>query len=410
MTTELLLPRLRPDQYQIAMHPAKTKVLAMGRRWGKTVLGGALSLGTASQGGKVAWIVPVYKNGSSLWRWVENTVAPIRRAGGAVLNRSERTVQFTNGGLFGIYSAEREDGIRGESFHLVVLDEAARIAESAWTDAIQPTLADFNGDAILISTQKGINWFYTEWIRGRDRMNAEIAAWTAPSAHNPNRHIQRAAQLAKARVPDRTYRQEWLAQFVTDGSYFQNVDACAVLDTCDAPEQHTGHHIIGGLDWAMTNDYTVLTLGCRECNRAVYWDRFNQIDYTYQRARVVDTCQRWHIAGLLPERNSIGEPNIELLMAAGVPVLDGPDDKPGFNTTATSKPALIQRLASALEHDGYQVPRDYADELRSYEVETMAGGHPRFSAPDGRHDDRVISLALCWWAMTSARELVAFVL
>ena len=390
------------------MHPAKTKVLAMGRRWGKTVLGGALSLGTASQGGKVAWIVPIYKNGRSLWRWAENTVAPLKKAGLATVNRSERTIEFANGGIFGIYSADSEDSIRGESFHLVILDEAARIPETAWTDAIQPTLADFDGDAVLISTPKGLNWFHAEWLRGKDRMNMDIAAWTAPSSDNPNPLIKAAAAKARGRVTDRTYRQEWLAQFIADGAFFQNIDACAVIDEPDDPAQHAGHYCVMGVDWALSADYTVLTVGCRDCGRIVGWDRFNQIDYTYQRERVIDTARRWNVAGVLPERNSIGEPNIELLIAAGLPILDGPDGVPGFSTTATTKPALIQRLASGLEHDGLKVPRDYGDELRSYEVETMASGHPRFSAPDGQHDDRVISLALAWWAMTSAHELIAF--
>jgi hypothetical protein len=59
-----------------------------------------------------------------------------------------------------------------------------------------------------------------------------------------------------------------------------------------------------------------------------------------------------------------------------------------------------------LEHEGFLVPKDYADELRAYEVETMATGHPKFSAPDGQHDDRVISLALCWRAMSSANWVI----
>lgn len=112
-------------------------------------------------------------------------------------------------------------------------------------------------------------------------------------------------------------------------------------------------------------------------------------------------AQRWCVAGTLPERNSIGQPNIELLIAAGVNVFLGPDNAPGFSTTASTKPALIQALASALENGGFLVPLDYADELRSYEVETMASGHPKFSAPPGLHDDRVISLAMAWWAIVN---------
>jgi hypothetical protein len=116
-------------------------------------------------------------------------------------------------------------------------------------------------------------------------------------------------------------------------------------------------------------------------------------------------AEHWNVGGILPERNSIGEPNIEILIQRELPILPGPDGKLGFNTTATTKPALIQGLATALEHDGFLVPRDYSDELRSYEVETMASGHPKFSAPTGQHDDRVISLALTWRALTQAATI-----
>ena len=64
------LPKLRQDQLEIALHPAKTKVLSMGRRWGKTVLGGAICGNALAQHGKVAWIAPTYKNTRPLWRWL----------------------------------------------------------------------------------------------------------------------------------------------------------------------------------------------------------------------------------------------------------------------------------------------------------------------------------------------------
>src|SRR5689334_11939507 len=99
----------------------------MGRRWGKTVLGSALSLATASQGGRVAWVVPSYRNGRPLWRAAETAVGNLKRDGLVDVNRSERTIEFSNGGGLGIYSADSPDSMRGEAFHLVVEDEAARI-------------------------------------------------------------------------------------------------------------------------------------------------------------------------------------------------------------------------------------------------------------------------------------------
>jgi hypothetical protein len=99
---------------------------------------------------------------------------------------------------------------------------------------------------------------------------------------------------------------------------------------------------------------------------------------------------------ILPERNSIGAPNIEMLIAAGLTVERGPDNAAGFNTTSATKAELIHRLATGIEKLELRAPKEYADELRAYEV-TVTTTNPKFSAPSGQHDDRVISLALAWW-------------
>jgi predicted phage terminase large subunit-like protein len=211
------LPRLRADQSAMVRHEAKTKAIAAGRRFGKTVMAGATALSAASAGGRVAWIVPSYRNGRPLWRWAEAAVGSLVRNGRARINRSERTIEFPGtGGFLGIYSADNDSSIRGEWFNLAILDEAAQIAEETWTDVVQPTLADANGDAILISTPKGKNWFWREWQRGIGQMDGEYASFTAPSSANPNPAIRRAAELAADRVPPATYRQEWLAEFVSE--------------------------------------------------------------------------------------------------------------------------------------------------------------------------------------------------
>ena len=107
-----------------------------------------------------------------------------------------------------------------------------------------------------------------------------------------------------------------------------------------------------------------------------------------------------HVRGVLPERNSIGAPNIELIRER-VHVLYGMDGGLGFNTLPTTKPPLIEGLAVALSHHGFKVPKAAADELRAYQVELSTVGHPKFGAPEGLHDDWVIALALTWHAMTA---------
>lgn len=398
------LPKLRQDQLAIALHPAKTKVLSMGRRWGKTVLGGTVCGNALSQHGRVAWIAPTYKNTRSMWRWLLLATAQDVKQGRMQVSRSDKTITTNNGGFLGIFSGDNIDSIRGEAFHLAVIDEAARIPETAWSDAIMPTLADYNGDAILISTPKGKNWFFNEWTRGVDKSD-EIASWTAPTSANPNPNIRRAFEVVRDRVPEDTYKQEWLAQFVEGGSVFRNIAACMNAPST-TPSAHAGHTLIGGVDWAMSQDFTCVSIGCRDCKCEVIRDRFNQIDYTVQRDRIKALCETWQPAALLCELNSVGQPNFEMLQRDGLPVS-------GFTTTATTKPPLIENLALALERTEWQFQADpvWTAELEAYERKTSSTtGRSSYSAPDGLHDDTVISRALMVWQATRplAESLVDF--
>jgi predicted phage terminase large subunit-like protein len=215
----LLLPRLRPDQWAIATHPAKVKVIAMGRRWGKTTLSGCVGLAAAAHGGKVCWWVPTYKNARPIWQWVEQACGPLEKSGAARLNRTERYVRFPySGGYLAVFSADNDVAGRGDWWNLAVIDEAANISEQTFTEVIQPSLADANGDVLLPSTPQGKDWFWRLWQEGYNRMDEEIASFTAPSSANPNPNIQRAAALARERfgADSTTFRQEWCAEFVSD--------------------------------------------------------------------------------------------------------------------------------------------------------------------------------------------------
>lgn len=342
----------------------------------------------------VGWFAPTYKMLSDNWRVVKSMLAPITKD----VSVQEKRLQLITGGIIDFWSLDNPDSGRGKKYKRVIINEVGMIRSlrESWNDVIRATLADLEGDAFFGGTPKGMNYFY-ELYQMADN-HGDWARWRFPTSANP---YIKASEIEEMRqmMPERTFQQEILAEFVADGSYFQNVDKACTIAEPDKPEQHTGHYLVMGVDWALSEDFTVLTVGCRNCNRVVDWERFNKIDFTYQRERVVGMAKRWSVNGVLPERNSIGVPNIELLIPR-VRILSGPDEGLGFNTSATTKPELIQDLASALEHSGFKAPHDYSDELRAYEVEMSTSGHPKFSAPQGLHDDRVISLALCWRAMT----------
>ena len=350
-------------------------------------MAGVYALTAADYGGMVAWVVPTYKNARAPWRFAEALVAPLGKR--VRVNRTERVIEFPSGGLLSIYSADNDVAMRGEAFDVVILDEAAKVREETYTDVLMPTIADRDGRMLLISTPAGRNWFWREWMRGRNG-EAGAASWTAPSSANPMPTIRRAAELARDRVSERTYRQEWLAEFLADGeSIIRFVDEAVRDELPQIPDSRSTY--VAGIDWALTSDYTVCAIVDATTGACVAVDRFNGVDYAIQRERIAALCRRWRIVTAVGEQNSMGKPNNDELRRMGVPVRD-------FTTTNASKADIVEELAAAFEHRRITIPAfaPLIDELKALHAERLPGGSVRYAAPDGLHDDCAIALALAW--------------
>ena len=390
MTTKLQLPSLRPDQWKIASHPATIKVLAMGRRYGKTTMAGAVAIATANAGGMVAWVVPTYKNARAPWRFAKRAVSQVRRQ--VRVLEGDRIIEFPSGGLLMVYSADNEGGALGEAFDLVIIDEAARVKEEVYTETLLPTIADRDGRMMLISTPKGRNWFWREWQAGR-LDGTYAASWTAPSSANPMPSIKRAADMARQRISERSFRQEWLAEFIEDGGgVIRYIEQAAGFAPTMPTKPEQGSTYVAGLDWALSHDNTVLSIVDATKGWLVEQDAFTGIDYRPQRERIAAKCKQWGVAILLAEANAMGKPNNDQLRYDyQLPVRD-------FTTTNATKADIIESLASAFENGRIAIPKDAALmlELESLEASRTPSGLVKYAAPDGMHDDRVMSLAMAW--------------
>ena len=353
-------------------------------------MAGIYALTAADMGGSVAWAVPIYKNARSPWRFAEAMTAPV--ANQLRINRTERVMEFPSGGRLSIYSADNDVSIRGEAFDLVIVDEAAMVREETYTDVILPTLADRSGRVLLISTPKGRNWFWREWQRGKAGQPG-YASFQAPTSANPIPSIKQAAELARERVSNRTYRQEWLAEFVEDGGgVFRGVRAVATVAPGAKP--HPDHVYVIGADWGRSNDYTVFTVIDATAREVVAIDRSNQVEYELQRGRLRNLVTHWHASVVVAETNAMGQPIVEALSRERIPV------RP-FVTTNATKSVIIDALALALERGELQLLQfePLLDELEAFEVDRTASGLTRYGAPSGAHDDCVISLALAYSAL-----------
>jgi phage terminase large subunit-like protein len=374
---------------QIVKHPAKRKTCAMGRRYGKTVLGLVVTANVLRQHGRSAWVTPTYKNGRPLWRAMVQAFAPLRAKGLVDISISERVIATKRGGFFGMYSADNIDSVRGEWFHLVVNDEAGKITEEARYDAIDPLVADSDGEIIDISTPRGRNWFWREFLAGQQE-SGERASFTAPTSANPMPNIQKAFRMAKDRMPERTYRQEWLAEFIEDGGIvFRHIDQAATAIPQESAQ--AGHQYVFGVDFGRLEDYTVVSVIDVTDRALVHIDRFNTIDWTLQVGRIAALYDRFQPTTIVAERNSMGDPVINMLYERDLPVLP-------FTTTNATKQTIIDGLALAFEQSQIRILKDNVliNELQAYEATQLPSGLVRYGAPSGSHDDCVMSLALAW--------------
>ena len=358
------------------------------------MMSGCIVMNALRQHGRVAWIAPTYKNTRPMWRWAVSTAMPAVKAGRMSVNRSDKIITTKAGGELAIYSGDNIDSIRGEAFNLVILDEAAKLLEGAWTDAIMPTLADYDGDAVLISTPRGRNWFYNEFMRAQaDGQHA--AAWQAPTSDNPLPNIQHAFRAVRERVPEMTYRQEWLAEFVESSGVFRRIVEAATAERFSEPI--SGRTYVAGVDIANEQDFTVITVMDTRLNQQVYMDRFNRVGYEALEDRIHAVYERFGIQTMVIEDNSVGQPVIDHLRRRGMRIVS-------FHTSSASKGPLIQALQSAFEHGTIKILNDpiQIGELQAYESKRNASGFS-YSAPAGMHDDTVMALALAYHALASGR-------
>jgi len=393
----LTLPKPHSGQRAMLREARRYNVAACGRRFGKSTLAIELLSRPALEAQPVAYFSPTYKLLIEVWRLLETTLQPVISRS----NATERRIELITGGVIECWSMDNPDAGRSRRYARAVIDEAGLVADlgERWQAAIRPTLADLRGDAWLMGTPKGRNFFWECYNRGLDTMQPDWMCWQKPTSANPHIHPDEITAM-QAELTERRFAQEILAQFLDDaGGVFRGVLACATLAT--VPAYDPSHTYVIGCDWGKTNDYTVFAVIDTTVKTLVALDRSNQVDYTVQRGRLQALCETWKPASVIAESNSMGQPIIEALARTGLPV------RP-FTTTNATKAVIIEALALAFERKDITILNHpvLTAELQAYEAQKLPSGLTRYSAPEGMQDDCVMGLALAWSTMGRSNSAV----
>jgi phage terminase large subunit-like protein len=230
---------LHPGQAAIYNSPARFKVCAAGRRFGKSHFA-AVELGieglrevnergyTLTPEHGVYYVAPTFDQAKRIMWPKLRQLLGFATQGGFIANENvnDGWIELINGRRIYIRGADNPDSLRGIALSYVVLDEYADMKANVWDEIIEPALMDVEGSALFIGTPKGKNHFYKLFMSALEKpidprtgLNDQWADWEAfhfKSGDNPflkKKELERIMSRGSADV----LRQEIEASFLSGG-------------------------------------------------------------------------------------------------------------------------------------------------------------------------------------------------
>ncbi len=202
---------LHPAQLEIFNSEKRFKVVAAGRRFGKSRLAAWILLIKALQSEEkdVFYIGPTFQQAKDImWDMLKDLGRDLI----AAAHENTAVLTLINGRKIYLKGSDRPDTLRGVGLAYVVLDEYASMKPNVWEQIIRPTLADVQGGAMFIGTPAGKNHFYDIYVDALE--NDDWEAFSFNSTDNPfipNEEIEEARKT----MSSMSFRQEFEASFET---------------------------------------------------------------------------------------------------------------------------------------------------------------------------------------------------
>ena len=220
----------RPLQSEIHQRIARFSVLAIHRRFGKTVLsinqGIHVGLNCPLPNPHISFISPLYKQSKTVaWDYLKEFT---RNIPGAKAYESELRVDIPRGPndvmRFQLFGADNPDSLRGMYHDYAIFDEYGNQPPSIWFEVVSPALADRLGGALFLGTPNGKNHFYKIYTEAMKKYEGGDDEWFAATYRADESGVIPEKELAAQRdnMPESDYRQEFLCDWAAavKGAYY----------------------------------------------------------------------------------------------------------------------------------------------------------------------------------------------
>lgn len=341
---------------------------------------------TLAQGKKIVWDDPdMFQRNVLPYAWEHRNI-------------TDHYLQYPNGSKIYLLGGRSPSDLRGPNPLGVVLDEYDDMHPDVWK-TVQPIFTA-NPDAwcIISGTYKGKKDLYAKMQYALQHMG-DWFGFTLKASESGIISDEALAE-AKATTTQAFYDMEYECIPIEGGlSFFTRIRDNlwnGVLGQLD------GREFKLGLDLGKINDWTVITPVDLMENQM--WgnsnpflvgvpERFNQIDWPLQKARIEASYYRYNKAEITMDATGIGGPIVDDLRAKNIKPLEA------FTFTEKSRMDLLRNLQIMIAQDKVRIPNydPLLLELEAVSYDVTRTGRTTIGVPDGQHDDCVMSLALAVW-------------
>lgn len=246
---------------------ARFRVCAFGRRGGKTRLCiEELVKECQTPNTPTLYLAKTRDSGRAII-WEE--LKTLLKNEGCVFKEQSLTVTFPNNSTIRILGVDKDaDILRGAKYRLIICDEMAfwRNPQETWLNVLRPTLTDYRGKAIFVSTPYGFNYFYTLYSK-HERDWESFHATSYDNTNLPDGEVDD----AKRQIPEEVFQQEYLAHFLRHSGLIYKEFSPPVHVTISKPENTW--HWYRSIDFGFNDPTCLLIAGYNPHTDSLYITR-----------------------------------------------------------------------------------------------------------------------------------------
>ena len=387
-------------------------VIICSRGWGKTLFAVnniVIPPSVKHSHFQICWVAPNYKiarapiddvffgiNENTGERFINDT-CPVTGFKFFEFKKGDNELHWWNNSKMFLRSADAPDSIVSKGYNIIVIDEAALIPKDVFQKQILPIARKKNCKIVIITTPRGKNWVYHMYLEGLDSSKTRYISFRQPWWKRPDYPVL--LQDLMKDLPKHIRDQEFNAEFIDGGGgTFTNLNAVFVGEKIEFPtdtqewrhpEWSSMKANVGvmAIDFAKMVDYTVITIFTND-KKCIYYKRMNKVDYKIVLDGIKTIAEQFDWPEVIFDATGVGGA-INDFLSTELNVFP-------FVFTNNSKGDIVNRLILACEYKNIELPNivTIRNELEIFEFQMTKTGKISYNAPDGKHDDCVMSIAM----------------